>query len=96
MLKRVFDEQYKVVKDLQVELRPGEKLRSASVQSPHAPDSTYRHKGDQSRYQPEMTTEGLLVTDTRTGKLFRAKEVCKHKNSRDGTFKLRMADITLI
>lgn len=47
LLKRVFGEQYKVMEDQQVELRPREELRSSSVQSPHDPDSAYRNKGDQ-------------------------------------------------
>ncbi|MDZ4204385.1 MAG: transposase [Bacteroidales bacterium] len=47
LLKRVFGEQYKVTENQQVELRPKEEIASDSVQSPHDPDSAYRHKGDQ-------------------------------------------------
>lgn len=47
LLCRVFDEQYKVAEDQQIQLRPREEIASDSVQSPHDPDSAYRHKGDQ-------------------------------------------------
>ena len=47
LLQRVFDEQYKVSEDSQIELRPKEEISSSSVQSPHDPDSAYRNKGDQ-------------------------------------------------
>jgi len=47
LLQRVFNEQYKVSEDQQVELRPKEEISSSSVQSPHDPDSAYRNKGDQ-------------------------------------------------
>jgi len=47
LLKRVFNEQYKVSEDQQVELRTKEDISSSSVQSPHDPDSAYRNKGDQ-------------------------------------------------
>ena len=47
LLCRVFNEQYKVAEDLQIQLRPREEITSDSVQSPHDPDSAYRHKGDQ-------------------------------------------------
>ena len=47
LLQRVFDEQYKVTQDYQVQLRSREEISSSSVQSPHDPDSTYRHKADQ-------------------------------------------------
>lgn len=47
LLKRVFNEQYKVSEDQQVELRPKEEVSSSSVQSPHDPDSAYRNKGNQ-------------------------------------------------
>jgi hypothetical protein len=47
LLQRVFDEQYQVVQDKQVKLRPKEDISSGSVQSPHDPDSAYRHKADQ-------------------------------------------------
>lgn len=47
LLCRVFTEQYKVIEDQQIELRPKEEISSDSVQSPHDPDSAYRNKGDQ-------------------------------------------------
>jgi hypothetical protein len=47
LLQRVFDEQYKVLEDQQIELRPKEDISSSSVQSPHDPDSAYRDKGNQ-------------------------------------------------
>jgi hypothetical protein len=47
LLQRVFNEQYKVSDDQQVELRPKEEISSSSVQSPHDPDSAYRNKQGQ-------------------------------------------------
>ena len=47
LLCRIFDEQYKVEKDQQIQLRPREEIASDSVQSPHDPDSAYRNKRDQ-------------------------------------------------
>jgi len=48
LLQRVFREQYTVGGDGQkVALRPKEEIASDSVQSPHDPDSAYRHKTDQ-------------------------------------------------
>ncbi len=47
LLQCVFNEQYKVSEEQQVELRPKEEISSSSVQSPHDPDSAYRNKGDQ-------------------------------------------------
>jgi len=47
LMKRVFEEQYKVLEGHKIELRPKEEIRSDSVQSPHDPDCTYRNKGDQ-------------------------------------------------
>ena len=47
LLERIFNEQYKVLENKQVELRPKEEISSGSVQSPHDPDSAYRHKKDQ-------------------------------------------------
>jgi hypothetical protein len=47
LLKKVFEEQYKVLEGHKIELRPKEEIRSDSVQSPHDPDCTYRNKGDQ-------------------------------------------------
>jgi len=44
LLERVFNEQYKVSDDQQIELRPKEEISSSSVQSPHDPDSAYRNK----------------------------------------------------
>jgi hypothetical protein len=167
LLQRVFDEQYKVIEDQQIQLRPKEEITSGSVQSPHDPDSAFRHKvdqnikgysvnitetisdeglnlitnvivdkantpdaafvqqaiqatsevthqkvekayldgafqspdndefckgidmvftgiqGEQSRYDLEMTPEGLLVTDTQTGDRVQATLAKKHKNSKE-------------
>ncbi len=47
LLQRVFNEQYKVSEDQQIELRPKEEISSSSVQSPHDPDSAYRKKRNQ-------------------------------------------------
>lgn len=47
LLQRVFDEQYKVIEDQKVQLRPKEEIASGSVQSPHDPDSAFRQKGEQ-------------------------------------------------
>jgi hypothetical protein len=166
LLERVFDEQYKVNDDQQVELRPKEEIASDSVQSPHDPDSAFRNKdgqkikgysanitetnsddnlnlitsvivdpantpdtefvqpaidqtrqvtdqdidkayldgayqspdhdefcqdidmvytgisGNPSRYDLEMTSQGLLVTDTHTGEHIQARLAKKIKNSK--------------
>jgi hypothetical protein len=47
LLQRVFNEQYKISDDQQIELRPKEEISSSSVQSPHDPDSAYRNKQGQ-------------------------------------------------
>ena len=48
LLQRVFHEQYKVEgDDKKIKLRPKEEIKSDSVQSPHDPDSAYRHKTGQ-------------------------------------------------
>ncbi len=47
LLVRVFHEQYRVAEEQKVLLRPKEEITSDSVQSPHDPDSAYRHKQDQ-------------------------------------------------
>jgi len=47
LLQRVFNEQYKVIEDEQVELRGKEEISSSSLQSPHDPDSAYRNKQGQ-------------------------------------------------
>src|SRR5664280_165798 len=47
LLRRVFNEQYKVLENKQVELRPKDEITSSSVQSPHDPDSAFRQKGEQ-------------------------------------------------
>jgi hypothetical protein len=172
LLHRVFNEQYKVSEDQQIELRPKEEISSSSVQSPHDPDSAYRNKGDQkvkgysvnitetcskdnlnlitnvivekantpdtafiepaiqatievtgqivkkvyadgafqspnnddycenidmvftgiqgaeSRYDLDMTPEGLLVTDTKTGEQMKAVLVKKHKNSKEDRWRI--------
>jgi hypothetical protein len=173
LLLRVFNEQYKVLEDQQIALRPKEEISSSSVQSPHDPDSAYRNKGDQKvkgysvnitetcsdeglnlitnvlvekantpdttfvepaiqatvevtgqkvekvyadgayqspandeycenidmvftgiqgaepRYDLEMTSEGLLATDTQTGELIQAVLVKKQKNSTEDKWRIK-------
>ena len=173
LLCRVFNEQYKVSENQQIELRPKEEISSSSVQSPHDPECAYRNKGDQkvkgysvnitetcsdeglnlitnvivekantpdtafvepaikatlevtgqmiektyadgayqspandgccenidmvftgiqggeSRYDLEMTPEGLLVTDTKTGELIQAVLVKKQKNSKEDKWRIK-------
>lgn len=172
LLQRVFNEQYKLAEDQQIELRPKEEISSSSVQSPHDTDSAYRNKqgqqvkgysvnitetcsednlnlitnvivekantpdtqfvepaiqatievtgqivekvyadgayqspandeccenidmvftgiqGFESRYDLEMTPEGLLVTDTKTGEQMKAVLVKKHKNSKEDRWRI--------
>jgi hypothetical protein len=59
LLQRVFNEQYKLIEDEQIELRGKEEISSSSLQSPHDPDSAYRNKGDQ-------TVKGYSVNITET------------------------------
>jgi hypothetical protein len=172
LLQRVFNEQYKVSEDQQIELRPKEEISSSSVQSPHDPDSAYRNKqgqkvkgynvnitetcsednlnlitnvivekantpdtvfvepaieatievtgqmvktvyadgafqspdnddccenidmvftgiqGAESKYDLDMTPEGLLVTDTKTGEQMKAVLVKKNKNSKEDRWRI--------
>lgn len=172
LLKRVFNEQYKVSEDQQIKLRPKEEISSSSVQSPHDPDSAYRNKrnqqvkgystnitetcsednlnlitnvivdkantpdtafvepaiqattevtgqkvekayadgayqspandeickdidmvftgiqGAESRYDLEMTPEGLLVTDTQTGEQMKAVLAKKQKNGKEDRWRI--------
>jgi len=176
LLQRVFNEQYKVSEDQQIELRPKEEISSSSVQSPHDPDSAYRNKRDQqvkgysvnvtetcsddnlnlitnvivdranvsdttfvepaiqatmevtgqrvesayldgayqspanddccenidmvytgiqgaeSRYDLEMTSTGLLVTDSQTGEQLKAVLVKKQKNSKEDRWRISTLD----
>ncbi len=177
LLCRVFDEQYKIAEDQQIQLRPREEIDSGSVQSPHDPDSAYRHKGDQqvkgysinitettseddsldlitnvivekanvpdtqfvqpaiesssevtgqkvekvyadgayqspvndeycedidmvftgiqgapSRYDLEMTSSGLIVTDTQTGECIQAVLAKKIKNSKEDHWRIKTSD----
>jgi uncharacterized protein YeaC (DUF1315 family) len=173
LLRRVFNEQFKVSEDQHIELRPKEEISSSSVQSPHDPDSAYRNKGDQkvkgysvnitetcseeglnlitnvivekantpdtafvepavratmevtgqmvekayadgayqspandeccenidmvftgiqgaeSRYDLEMTPDGLLVTDNKTGECIQAVLVKKQKNSKEDRWRIQ-------
>ena len=59
LLERVFNEQYKLLPASQVELRPKEEITANSLQSPHDPDCTYRHKGDQ-----EVKGYSVNITET--------------------------------
>jgi len=172
LLQRVFNEQYKVIEDQQIELRPKEEISSSSLQSPHDPDSAFRNKGDQkvkgysvnitetcsednlnlitnvivekantpdtafvepaieatievtgqmiktvyadgafqspdndsccenidmvftgiqgaeSKYDLDMTPEGLLVTDTKTGEQMKAVLVKRNKNSKEDRWRI--------
>ena len=176
LLQRVFDEQYKIVENQQVQLRPKEEIASGSVQSPHDPDSAFRQKGNQkvkgysvnitettsdeglnlitnvmvdqaniadkdfvqpaieataevtgqkvetayldgafqspdndefckdidmvftgiqgesSRYDLEMTTEGLMVTDTQTGERTLATLAKKLKNSKEDRWVIKTSE----
>ena len=47
LLCRVFNEQYILTEDKQVEVRERAEINSDSTQSPHDPESTFRKKGDQ-------------------------------------------------
>jgi hypothetical protein len=173
LLQRIFVEQYKVAEDQQIQLRPKEEIASGSIQSPHDPDSAFRHKGDRkvkgysvnitettsdqgldlitsvivdpantadkdfvqpaiestrevtgqkvetvyldgafqspdndkfcenidmvftgiqgehSRYDLEMTTEGLLVIDTQTGECILATQAKKQKNSKEDSWSIK-------
>jgi hypothetical protein len=173
LLQRVFEEQYKVAEDQQIQLRPKEEIASGSIQSPHDPDSAFRQKGDHkvkgysvnitettseqgldlitsvivepantadkdfvqpaiesscevtgqkveavfldgafqspdndrfcqnidmvftgiqgghSRYDLEMTTEGLMVTDTQTGECTLATKAKKQKNSKEDSWSIK-------
>ena len=172
LLQRVFNEQYKVSDDLQIELRPKEEITSSSVQSPHDTDSAYRNKnnhpvkgysynvtetcseqelnlitsvivdkantpdtefvepaieetiavteqmvertfvdgayqspandefcegidmvftgiqGSESKYDLDLTPEGLMVTNTETGECQKAVLVKKHKNSKEDRYRI--------
>jgi hypothetical protein len=173
LLKRVFKEQYSVLKHKKVVLRPKEEISSSSVQSPHDPDSGYSNKQGQnikgyranitetcsdnnnlnlitnvlvekantadasfvqpaisgsvevtgqpvekvyldggfhspandeycenidmvftgmqgfgSRYDLEMTSDGLMVTDTKTGEVMKATPAKKLKNSREDRWRI--------
>lgn len=173
LLQRVFDEQYKVIENQKVQLRPKEEIVSGSVQSPHDPDSAFRQKGEQkvkgysvnitetnsdeglnlitsvivdpantsdkdfvqpaieetaeitgqkietvyldgafqspdndefctnidmvytgmqgnaSRYELDMTSEGLMVTDTHTGERIQATKAKKLKNSKEERWSIK-------
>jgi hypothetical protein len=43
-------------------------------------------QGSESRYQLEMATQGLMVTDTETGKIYQAKLSKKQKNSKQDSW----------
>ena len=172
LLLRVFNEQYKVIEDDQIELRPKEEISSSSLQSPHDTDSAFRNKqgqqvkgysvnitetcsednlnlitdvivekantpdtafvgpaidatrevtgqkvekvyadgayqspandecckdvdmvytgiqGFESRYDLEMTPEGLLVTDTKTGEIIKATLAKRLKNTKEDRWKI--------
>ena len=75
LLQRVFNENYIVTGKLKTELRENQQMTSDSVQSPHDPDATYRHKGDQKikGYSVNVTETNSddslnLITNTIVGK----------------------------
>jgi hypothetical protein len=75
LLCRVFNEQYILTEDKQVELRQHEEISSDSTQSPHDPDSTFRKKGGQKvkGYSANVTETASddplnLITDVKVDK----------------------------
>lgn len=78
LLRRVFEEQYKVGEEEKIELRPKEEITSSSVQSPHDPDGAYRQKGEQ-----KVKGYSTNVTDMATGQTQIASPVAKRKNSKE-------------
>jgi hypothetical protein len=58
-LKRVFDEQYKVLNDNKIELLPGKEITAKSVQSPHDSECDFRKKN-------EKITKGYNTNVTET------------------------------
>ena len=75
LLCRVFNEQYILTEDKQIELRQRAEINSDSTQSPHDPDSTFRKKGDQKvKGYSVNVTETIsddplnLITDVIVGK----------------------------
>jgi hypothetical protein len=46
-LRRVFSEQYRILDNEQIEVRPKEEISSQSVQSPYDTDCTYRNKNEE-------------------------------------------------
>ena len=83
LLQRVFNEQYKVLENGQIELRPKEEISSSSVQSPHDPDSAYRNKQGQ-----QVKGYSVNITETCTkGKLNLITNVIVEKaNTPDTSF----------
>ena len=63
LLQRVFDEQYKITEEQQIQLRPKEEISSSSIQSPNDPDSAYRQKGDQ-----KVKGYSINITETASDK----------------------------
>jgi len=83
LLQRVFNEQYKVIEDEQIELRGKEEISSSSLQSPHDPDSAYRNKQGQ-----QVKGYSVNVTETcNKGQLNLITNVIVEKaNTPDTTF----------
>jgi hypothetical protein len=48
LVQRTLTDQYQLQEAQEVSLRPAEEISSASLQSPHDPEATYRHKGGHS------------------------------------------------
>jgi hypothetical protein len=75
LLCRVFEEQYILTEDKQIQLRQRAEIKSDSTQSPHDPDSTFRKKGDQKvkGYSANVTETASddplnLITDVKVDK----------------------------
>jgi hypothetical protein len=75
LLCRVFNEQYILTEDKQIQLRQRAEIDSDSTQSPHDPDSTFRKKGDQKvkGYSANVTETASddplnLITDVKVDK----------------------------
>ncbi|MBU1901736.1 transposase [Patescibacteria group bacterium] len=75
LLCRVFTDQFKIIDNQKVELRPKEEISSSSVQSPHDPDSAFRNKRDTKvkGYSVNVTETASddslnLITDVRVEK----------------------------
>jgi len=83
LLQRVFNEQYKVLEDQQVELRPKDEITSSSIQSPHDPDCAFRNKGDQ---KVKGYSANITETCSETGLNLITSVIVETANTPDTTF----------